>query len=99
MNLYLNELKKFDEWNRTASLYQDHKMLHQLFEDQVEKQPNAVAILYKNDLVTYEELNKMANCLAHQLCHNGISANDLVAISLEPSIELFVGILAILKSG
>ena len=73
--------------------------LHQLFETQVEKTPNAVAVVMEEEQVNYQELNSRANQLAHQLRSLGVKPENCVGIYMEPSVELIVGLLGILKAG
>ncbi|WP_291584148.1 amino acid adenylation domain-containing protein [Clostridium sp. UBA6640] len=87
------------EFNDTGADYPRNKTLHKLFEEQVEKTPNNIAIMYENEEITYKDLNSRANSLAHVLKDKGIKANNIVAISVERSVEMIVGIFAILKSG
>jgi amino acid adenylation domain-containing protein len=77
-----------------------NKTIHQLFEEQVRKTPNQIAIIYENVSISYQELNKLSNQLAHYLVANyGLITNDLVAICLDRSQYVVIAILAILKTG
>ncbi|MFB2896610.1 amino acid adenylation domain-containing protein [Aerosakkonemataceae cyanobacterium BLCC-F50] len=87
------------EWNDTQIDYPTDKCLHQLFEQQVEKTPLSVAVVFENEQLTYRELNSRANQLAHYLRSLGVGADVLVGICVERSIEMIVGILGILKAG
>ncbi|MEH1940520.1 MAG: amino acid adenylation domain-containing protein [Nostoc sp.] len=87
------------EWNDTKTDYPADLCIHQLFEAQVERTPNAVAVVFENKQLTYHELNNQANQLAHYLKHLGIKPEMLVGICVERSPETIVGILAILKAG
>ncbi|BAZ48975.1 McnE protein [Nostoc sp. NIES-4103] len=87
------------EWNNTKTNYPRHLCIHQLFEMQVERSPNAVALVEQNRQLTYQELNSRANQLAHYLRSLGVASEVLVGICVERSIEAIVGILAILKAG
>jgi non-ribosomal peptide synthetase component F len=71
----------------------------QLFEQQVIRASNAIAVVCDNQKITYNELNKKANLLAHHLIFQGIKPNMLVGICMERSADLVVGLLAILKAG
>ncbi|MGZ4164182.1 MAG: amino acid adenylation domain-containing protein, partial [Tumebacillaceae bacterium] len=73
--------------------------IHKWFETQVEKTPNAVAVVYEQQSLTYRELNEKANQVAHTLQKRGICPDALVAICMERSLELIVGLLGILKAG
>ncbi len=87
------------EWNDTQSNYPQDKCIHQLFEEQVERTPDAVAVVFENQQLTYHELNCRANQLAHYLQSLGVGADMLVGICVERSLEMVVGILGILKAG
>jgi amino acid adenylation domain-containing protein len=87
------------EWNETTSEYPTDKCIHQLFESQVEKTPDAVAVVFENQQLTYRELNQRANQLAHHLQTLGVGPEILVGICVERSLEMVVGLLGILKAG
>ncbi|MDF5727434.1 MAG: non-ribosomal peptide synthase/polyketide synthase, partial [Rhizonema sp. PD38] len=87
------------EWNDTAVDYAFDKCIHQLFEEQVERTPNDVAVVFENQQLTYHELNCRANQLAHYLQSSGVGADVLVGICVERSSEMVVGLLGILKAG
>ncbi|MBA4531487.1 non-ribosomal peptide synthetase [Brevibacillus halotolerans] len=86
-------------FNLTQSDYPVNKTVHQLFEEQVQNMPEQKAIVFGEEQVTYKELNAKANHLATLLKQKGITNEQLVAVMIEPSIEFFVGILAVLKAG
>jgi amino acid adenylation domain-containing protein len=75
------------------------KCLHQLFEEQVKRTPESVAVVYSDQQLTYNELNNRANQLAHYLQSLGVKPDQLVGICLERSLEMIVGLLGILKAG
>ncbi|MCW5317887.1 amino acid adenylation domain-containing protein [Nostoc sp. KVJ3] len=87
------------EWNDTQVNYPFDKCIHQLFEEQVELTPDAVAVVFENQQLTYHELNSRANQLAHYLRSLGVGADVLVGICVERSLEMVVGLLGILKAG
>lgn len=87
------------DWNNTKVDYPQETCIHNLFEAQVEKTPDAVAVLFENQKLTYQELNNRANQLAHYLQNLGVKLETLVGICMERSIEMVVGILAIMKAG
>ncbi len=87
------------EWNQTQVEYPQHKCIHQLFEEQVERTPDAIAVSFKDQQLTYQELNNRANQLAHYLKSLGVEPNVLVGICVERSLEMIVGLLGILKVG
>ncbi|WP_426578546.1 amino acid adenylation domain-containing protein [Xenorhabdus stockiae] len=86
-------------WNQTDAPYQQDKTLQQLFEAQVAQRPDTTAIVFEDQNVSYGELNRRANQLAHHLIALGVRLDDRVAICLERSPEMVIGILAILKAG
>ncbi|MEG4235607.1 amino acid adenylation domain-containing protein [Microcoleus sp. Pol11C3] len=87
------------EWNNTQSDYPIDKCIHQLFEEQVERTPDAVAIVFEGEQLSYLELNARANQLAHYLQKRGVGPEVLVGICVERSFEMIVGLLGILKAG
>ncbi|PSB45112.1 non-ribosomal peptide synthetase, partial [Chamaesiphon polymorphus] len=87
------------EWNQTASQYPDDKCIHHLFEAQVEKTPDAVAVVFEDEQLTYQQLNQRANQLAHYLQGLGVKPEVLVGICVERSLAMVVGLLGILKAG
>ena len=87
------------EWNDTEADYPRDKCIQQLFEVQVEQTPEAVAVVCENGQLTYRELNRRANQLAHFLQKLGVGSESRVGISLERSLEMIVGLLGILKAG
>ncbi|MGK7901220.1 MAG: amino acid adenylation domain-containing protein [Hormoscilla sp.] len=88
------------EWNDTQVDYpQDKYTISQLFEEQVEKTPDAVAVVFEEQQLTYGELNAKANQLARYLQTLGVKPEVLVGICVERSIEMVVGIFGILKAG
>ena len=88
------------EWNKTEQDYPKDKTIHKLFEEQVLKTPNNIAVVYEDNKLTYQELNNKANQLAHYLRLNyNIKPDDLVAIYLDRSEQLLITILGVLKSG
>jgi amino acid adenylation domain-containing protein len=87
------------KWNDTYSEYPKDKCIHELFEEQVEKTPDAVAVVFENQKLTYQELNNRANQLAHHLQTLGVGPEVLVGICINRSVEMMVGLLGILKAG
>jgi amino acid adenylation domain-containing protein len=88
-----------DEWNQTRAEYPLDKRLHQLFEEQAERTPEAVAVVFEDARLSYAELNQRANQLAHHLKALGVEPETLVGICVERSLELVIGLLGILKAG
>jgi amino acid adenylation domain-containing protein len=87
------------EWSQTRTEYPRDKTIAQLFEAQVEQNPTAIAVVYEDKQITYQELNQKANQLAHHLHKLGVESNTFVGICIERSIEMIVGLVAILKAG
>src|SRR6266581_1391147 len=87
------------ERNATQIAYPSDTCLQQLIEDQVERTPDAVAVVYKDAQLTYRELNARANQLAHHLRQLGVGPEVLVGLYVERSLEMVVGLLGILKAG
>ncbi|WP_275361910.1 non-ribosomal peptide synthetase [Xenorhabdus bovienii] len=86
-------------WNQTEAPYPQDNTLPQLFEAQAAQRPDATAVIFENQRIRYGELNRRANQLAHHLIALGVRPDDRVAICLERSPEMLVGLLAILKAG
>ena len=87
-----------EEWNQTEREVPE-VTLTELFEEQVKKTPGAVAVVYEGEEVTYEELNRRANQLAHYLVEAGVGPEVRVGLCVERSVEMVVGLLGILKAG
>ncbi|UVK49252.1 amino acid adenylation domain-containing protein (plasmid) [Mesorhizobium sp. AR07] len=88
-----------EELNRTAAAYPSERCIHELFEAQVRQAPAAVAVVHEDERLSYGELNARANRLAHHLIALGVKPDQPVAICLERSPAMVVGLLAILKAG
>ncbi|OUL18944.1 hypothetical protein BV372_33785 [Nostoc sp. T09] len=97
--LTTTEQQQLLEWNNTEINFGNQLCLHQLFEAQVEKTPDAVAVVFENQHLTYQELNQQANQLAHYLQNLGVGAKVLVGICVERSLEMAIALLGILKAG
>jgi aspartate racemase len=87
------------EWNDTERDYPKDKRIEQLFEEQVERTPDAVSVVFDGQELTYRELNSRANQLAGYLQKQGVVPETLVGICMERSLEMVVGILGVLKAG
>ena len=87
------------KWNNTDYFYDNKKLLHQYFEEQVINAPKSTALIYGNKLMTYESLNAKANKLGYYLRKKGVTSNDLVGILMGRSFEMVICILGVLKSG
>lgn len=87
------------EWNTTTSTSFPHKCVHQLFEEQVQRTPNATAVMHEDRTLTYHDLNQQANALAHYLAERGVTTEICVGLCVERSLQMIVGVLGILKAG
>lgn len=87
------------EFNSTSCDYEEKKCVHELIEEQVLKTPKEIACIFGEDKMTYKELNSRANAVANELRNKGVSRNTLVAVMVNRSIEMFIGILGVLKAG
>lgn len=86
-------------WNDTAKAFPDTSCVHELFEAQAARTPAAVAVVCGDAALTYDELNRQANRLAHHLRGLGVGPDSRVAICVERSLEMVVGLFAVLKAG
>ncbi|HEY9608353.1 amino acid adenylation domain-containing protein [Allocoleopsis sp.] len=87
------------EWNNTTVKYPQYHCIHQLIEQQVQRTPEAIAVVWENQKLTYQELNTKANQIAHYLRSLGVQPEVRVGICVERCLEMIVGILAIIKAG
>ena len=87
------------DWNATEVEYPKHLRLHDLFEAQVSRTPDSIAVVFDGKSLTYAELNQRANQLAHSLQKLGIQPEIPVGICIERSLEMIVGLMAIVKAG
>jgi amino acid adenylation domain-containing protein len=87
------------EWNSTAAELPRDTFIHRLFEACAARNPNAVAVMFEGQSLTYRELNRRANRLAHRLCQLGMRPDTVVGVSMERSFALVTALLAILKAG
>ena len=86
------------EWNDTGHPYQQHECVHQMFEAQVRRTPDAVALVFEGRQLTYSELNRRANQLAHYLRGVGVGPDVFVGILMHRSVEMMVAVLGIMKA-
>ncbi|MBD2309010.1 amino acid adenylation domain-containing protein [Chroococcidiopsis sp. FACHB-1243] len=97
--LTVKEQEQLLAWNDTRVDYPRNATLHQLFEQQVERSPDSIALIAQSEQLTYRQLNQKVNQLSHYLKSLGVTTETLVAICLERSINTVIAILAILKAG
>ncbi|MBX4267620.1 amino acid adenylation domain-containing protein, partial [Clostridium estertheticum] len=87
------------DFNDTKAEYPKDKTIHELFEEQVEKTPENIAVVYQEKTLTYRELNEKANSLARILREDGVEQDTMVGIMVDRSLEMIIGIMGILKAG
>ena len=93
------ERQQLEQWNQTQSEYEREKCVHQLFELQAARQPNAVAVVHGEKQISYGELNRRANQLAHYLRAHGVGLETRVGVLMERSANWILALLGILKAG
>ena len=87
------------EWNDTQTDAPQDRCIHHLFEAQAERTPDTFAVIYEQERLTYQQLNRKANQLAHYLQKFGVGRGVLVGLCVERSVEMIVGILGVMKAG
>ncbi|MBD1924293.1 amino acid adenylation domain-containing protein [Microcoleus sp. FACHB-831] len=87
------------DWNNTQTTYSENKCLHQLIEQQAERYPEKIAVVFADQKITYKELNQRANQLAHYLQKLAVKPEIPVGICVDRSLEMIIGLLGILKAG
>ncbi|OYE05895.1 non-ribosomal peptide synthetase [Nostoc sp. 'Peltigera membranacea cyanobiont' 232] len=94
------ERQQLQHWNQTETDYPQNQTLVEIFEQQVAKNPNNIALVFESQSLTYQQLNQKANQLAHYLIQNyQIKPDTLIGICVERSLEMIIGVLGILKAG
>lgn len=88
-----------EEWNPPEQPIKSARCIHEFFEERVEQSPDAVAVIFEGQQLTYRELNQRANQLAHYLQKRGVGPEALVGICVERSLEMIIGLLGVLKAG
>ena len=92
------ERAQIRKWNETARDYPLAR-LHELLEEQVDRTPDGIAVVFENERITYAELERRGNQLAHRLRRLGVGPDSLVGVAMERSLEMVVSLVAILKAG
>jgi amino acid adenylation domain-containing protein len=87
------------DWNQTSESFRSQVCLHQLFSEQVQRTPEATAVVFENEQLSFAELENRANQLAHCLRRRGVGPEVLIGVCLERSVEMMVALLAVLKAG
>lgn len=93
------ELRLFDEVNNTRTDYPEGMRIHELFEEQAARTPDAIAVVCEDRQLTYGELDQQANELAQCLRQRGVGPETIVGILMERSLEMVIGLLGVLKAG
>ena len=93
------QVELLETFNHTEVAYPRDKTVVDLFSEQVDKTPDNVAVVFEGASLTYRELDKKSSQLAHYLLAQGVKREDLVAICMERSLEMIIGILGVVKSG
>jgi amino acid adenylation domain-containing protein len=93
------EVEELKTWNKAKTKIEDQRCIHHLYEDEVTTRPDAVAIVFAEQRLSYAELNRRANRLAWYLKKEGVRPEALVGIFMERTCEMVVGLLGILKAG
>ena len=94
-----HERERLARWGGNAPVYSTERPIHRLIEDQVARTPDAIALCFEGETLSYRQLNERANRLAHLLLHRGMKPETRVGVALERSSEVVVAMLAILKAG
>ncbi|TWB12404.1 amino acid adenylation domain-containing protein [Nitrospirillum amazonense] len=98
--LTLDDRTSLDRLARGPVLpYPSHRRLHDFFEDQVDRAPDAVALDFEDQCMTYLQLDQAANRLAHRLARLGVGPETIVGIMAERSLEMVIAVLAVMKAG
>jgi amino acid adenylation domain-containing protein len=87
------------QWNQTQTAYPGQKSIHQVFAEQAALTPEATALVFRDQQLTYQQLNEQANQLAHYLRAAGVGPEDLIVVAMDRSLEMVVAMLGILKAG
>lgn len=91
--------KMLTEWNDTRHEVSEKRLIHEIFEAQAQRTPNAIALELEGERLTYAELDAAANQLANELRRRGVKVGEVVAICMERSIEMFIALYGVLKAG
>jgi amino acid adenylation domain-containing protein len=93
------QAESLETWNQTAAEYPQDTCIHELFESRAKAEPDSIAAVFRDDHLSYAELNRRANQLARYLQRAGVKIGDLVGICLEHSLEELIALLGVLKAG
>lgn len=87
------------EWNQTTREYPQQKCVHELFEAEAAKRPESIAVVYEEEELTYRDLNRQANQVAHYLRSLGVKPEERVGVCVDRGLEMTIGLLGVLKAG
>lgn len=96
--LSVSDMQKITEWNNTECNY-PKKTVHQIFEEQVKRNPDAPAVIDESKTYSYQEINSRSNQLAHYLIEQGIANEAIIGICIKPDVDMIISVLAVLKTG
>ena len=91
--------KIVNEWNATTTAYPREQCVHELFEEQVKKTPDSIAVVFEEESLTYRQLDERSNHMANHLFQQGLASGDLAGVCLERSADMIIALLAIWKTG
>lgn len=94
-----DEKVQIASFSQTLELYPTDVLVHQVFEQQAERHPDKIAVVYQEQMLTYRQLNEKANQLARHLREKGVEKDEVIALMVDRSLEMMIGILGILKAG
>ncbi len=94
-----SEERQLAQWNSTQVDYADKRYIHEIFEAQAKRRPNALAVIFEDRTLTYAELDRLTNQLAHYLHKLGLGPESLVSVCMERSIEMIVALMGTVKAG
>ncbi len=93
------ECERLRAFNRTAAPFPEHRLVHELFEERVAEMPDAIAVEYQHERISYADLDRRASSLARYLKARGVGPDRIVTLCLERSVDLVVSVVAVLKAG
>jgi amino acid adenylation domain-containing protein len=95
----IERVQLLEQWNATQAPYPADRCIHELFEEQVERTPGALAVQFEEQRLSYAQLNAQANRVASYLREQGVGADARIGLCVDRSLDMVVGLLAILKAG
>ena len=92
-------MDSFNTFKKLTDSRYNEKTVSKIFEEKVRKNPNSLAVVFKDEKLTYQELNSASNKLARALINMGVKSGDVIGIVMEQSIETIIGMISIMKAG